>query len=284
MSATYELLHADAKDATDFIGKPVQCIVTSPPYYKQRDYGFKEQIGQEHNVGSYVANLGAVMRGLYEVLADDGVFWLNIADTYVKGRLWGIPWQVAQSSMCWTVRADVIWSKPNPKPTNATRHPAMSHEYLFMLTKDDEYGKYYYNADAILEPYAPSTLKQLNTTYTGIGKKQYAGTGAENPSDVKRRIIAGMIARGGSNKKSVWTIPPQPFSGAHFAVMPEALIEPCILSSTRPGDTVLDPFCGTGTVGVVALRHGRNFVGIDADSHNVLLADQRIADSLKGAA
>ena len=142
----------------------------------------------------------------------------------------------------------------------------------------------------IKEPYAASTKVQFEQGYNGQATKEYNGTGAQNPSDIKRRIVdkqrghsrrhAGFNDRwdalprdqqqaNGANKRSVWTISPQPFQGAHFATMPEALVEPCILAGSRPGDLVLDNFIGSGTVGVVATRLMRRWVGCDLAYHGI---------------
>lgn len=199
--------------------------------------------------------------------------------------LCGIPWRVAQAlqSAGWYLRADIIWAKPNPMPESVTDRPTRSHEYVFLLTKSQ---RYYYDAAAIAEPVSAAMLHELEQDYNGLGLKDYEGAGVQNPSSVKARIIANARAkvelrkganpnrndggaqdiapRGfGRNKRSVWTVTTQPYSGSHFATMPEQLIEPCILAGCPAGGLVLDPFFGSGTVGLVAERFDRRWVGCD---------------------
>lgn len=200
----------------------------------------------------------------------------------------GIPWRVAFAlqDAGWYLRSDIIWSKPNPMPESVTDRPTKAHEYLFLLTKSE---RYFYDADAIAEPVSASMLEQLRHGYDGTATKNYAAAGVQDPSAVKARILSksGNKARksrgdhGGvegsrshqgfgvpwegytRNKRSVWEIPTQPYAGAHFATFPEALVEPCILAGCPIGGLVLDPFIGSGTVGVVAERLGRRWVGAD---------------------
>lgn len=217
----------------------------------------------------------------------------------------GIPWMVAFALRAdgWYLRSDIIWAKPNPMPESVTDRPTRSHEYVFLLTKSP---RYYYDAKAIAEPASTAMLKEVEQGYEGSGIKDYEAAGVQNPSSVKTRIIENarrrLGAKGASmpedvrasasarfgrgagwrndpttrpltrNKRSVWTVPPQPFKGAHFATFPEKLVEPCILAGSRPGDTVLDPFCGSGRTGIVALKHGRDFLGIELNPDYVLLA------------
>lgn len=210
--------------------------------------------------------------------------------------LCGIPWRVAFALQAdgWYLRSDIIWAKPNPMPESVTDRPTKAHEYVFLLSKAE---RYYYDAEAIRLPYAASTLTQFNEPYEGEGIKDYAAAGVQNPSDIKRRITdkqrgrsrrhAGFSDRwdampkdeqqmGGANCRTVWTIPTQPYPEAHFATFPEALPERCIKAGSKAGDTVLDPFCGSGTTGYVALKLGRNFVGIELNPSYAELARKRI--------
>lgn len=306
----------------------VQCCVTSPPYWGLRDYGVVGQLGMQQTPEAYVSDLADVFDDVRRVLATDGVCWVNLGDSYqnAKGQacgvdpkqparrhglrpqdvtieglkpkdLVGIPWLFAFEARRrgWFLRSDVIWAKPNPMPESVTDRPTKSHEYLFLLTKNE---RYFYNAAAIREPYAASTLTEFETPYEGEATKEYAAVGVQNPSAIKKRITdkqrghsrrhAGFNDRwdampkveqqqGGANKRSVWTIPTMPYAGAHFATMPEKLVEPCILAGSRFGDLIFDPFSGSGTVLSVAQRLGRRAVGTDLNPAYHALAKKRTA-------
>ena len=246
----------------------IQCCITSPPYWGLRDYGHQGQIGLEKHRDEYIKELVIVFDQVRRVLADDGVLWLNLGDSYSAKQLSGIPWRVALAlqDAGWYLRQDIIWHKPNPMPESVTNRCTKAHEYMFMLAKN---ATYYFDHIAIKEPSAG----------LGATKIRFGGNKYGDSDDPKHATKSGneYVDTGTRNKRSVWTIPPQPFKGAHFAVMPEALCEPPVLATSRPGDTVLDPFAGSGTVGVVALRHGRNFVGCELNPEYADIARNRLA-------
>lgn len=269
----------------------VHCCVTSPPYFGLRDYGVDGQIGLEKTPDAFVAELVAVFREVKRVLRDDGSLWLNLGDSYagswgnyggqnrgagkqravvagsrVPNEAWdertkflppaargfpgvkpkdliGIPWLVAfvLRSDGWWLRQDIIWSKPNPMPESVRDRCTKAHEYIFMLTKS---AKYYYDADAIAED----------------AKTQNGQCG-----EIR-------------NKRSVWTVATHPFAEAHFATFPPELIEPCILAGCPEGGTVLDPFSGAGTTGMVADRLKRNAILIELNPEYAKIADNRMRD------
>ena len=233
----------------------VQCVVTSPPYFRLRDYGVAGQMGLETDVPAYVAALVRVFRELRRVVAPDGVVWLNLGDSRagsangsghvstgpVEGvprtSLVGIPWRVALAliDLGWIVSSECIYHKLNPPPSPTERRPSTEHEQLFMLTRRPDH---YFDADAIREPYAESTLREIERDYRGRAQKDYAGAGVQDASDVKRRIIKGIRRKlqagvGGANRGSIWSFPSQPSALPHFAMMPVALAERCILASSR---------------------------------------------------
>ena len=255
----------------------IQTCITSPPYWGLRDYGNDGQLGLELTPEEYVANMVAVFREVRRVLAYDGTLWLNLGDSYASGKqLVGIPWRVAFALQAdgWYLRQDIIWHKPNPMPESVKDRCTKAHEYVFLLTKS---AQYFYDAAAVAE-------KSLRPNAVGI----IGGPKAHREPPITQsdpRYRAGSEQWGRSvqvgatrNRRSVWTIATKPFTGAHFAVMPEALVEPCILAGSKPDDLVLDPFAGSGTVGVVALRHGRNFVGTELNPEYASLAESRIRD------
>lgn len=208
----------------------------------------------------------------------------------------------------WYLRSDVIWSKANPMPESVTDRPTKAHKYVFLLSKSE---RYFYDAAAISEPVSDSMLAQMCEEYNTPANKDYRSSGAQNGSEVKSRIIAGKRRRQGftsrravggmniaasgneakpyheqdfrkptRNARTVWTIPTQPYPDAHFATFPEELPERCIKAGSREGDTVLDPFCGSGTTGAVAVRHGRHFIGIELNPDYVKLARKRIGSAV----
>jgi DNA modification methylase len=208
----------------------------------------------------------------------------------------GIPWRVAFALQAdgWYLRSDIIWSKPNPMPESVTDRPTKAHEYLFLLAKSE---RYFYDAEAIKEPsitsnprkpYAPGQVDARGNGHDRNGgsirmQKVPSGwdTGAGSHGTVHRdgrsqEAEYRPVDATTRNRRTVWEIATQPFPEAHFATFPEALVEPCILAGCHEGGTVLDPFCGSGTVGVVALRHRRNFIGIELNPEYVAMAERRI--------
>jgi len=284
----------------------VQCCVTSPPYWGLRDYGHDGQIGLEETPEQYVARLVAVFAEVRRVLADDGVLWLNLGDSYASnpasgGRsssasfkgspeaigdhqtpsrtytrprglkpkdLVGIPWRVAFALQAdgWYLRSDTIWHKPNPMPESVRDRPTKAHEYVFLLSKS---ARYFYDQDAVRSPgeWKPGGFAGNPDRALAMGRE---------PSGNERPGAAPEWNGKGPNARSVWTIPTQPYSGAHFAVMPPALADRCIKSGSRVGDTVLDPFSGAGTTGMVARRLRRQYVGIELNPEFADMARQRI--------
>ena len=230
----------------------VQTCVTSPPYWGLRDYGNDGQIGLEQSPDEYVQSMVDVFKEVNRVLRDDGTLWLNLGDSYAgnkttgrndaethwKGNdigstvskwgrskdLIGVPWRVAFALQDdgWYLRQDIIWAKPNPMPESVKDRCTRSHEYVFLLTKS---AKYYFNNHAIKEDAVTGSWDKL----LPIGGKKHQENG--NPT-----YSGNQPANDGKrNKRDVWTINTKPFKGAHFAVMPEALVTPCVLAGSRGG-------------------------------------------------
>ena len=265
-----KILVGDCKEQMAHIeSQSVQTCVTSPPYWGLRDYGHDEQMGLEETPDEYIANLVEVFAEVRRVLKDDGTLWLNLGDSYgLKPKdLIGIPWRVAFALQAdgWYLRQDIIWAKPNPMPESVKDRCTKSHEYLFLLSKSP---KYYYDNEAIKEP------------SLGLGKTaiRFGGNKYGDSDDPKHATKSGneYTDSGKRNKRDVWTINAKPFKGAHFAVMPEALVEPCVLAGSREGDTVLDPFLGSGTVAVVAELHRRNWIGCELNPDYAAISEARI--------
>ena len=380
---TVQILKGDCRDVLATLpDESVHCVVTSPPYWGLRDYGTAGQLGLESSPAEYVEQMVAVFMEVRRVLRDDGTLWLNMGDSYASGEigrhdgkigrhpsgdncelkekgrerqirriqtdlkpkdLCGIPWRVAFALQAdgWYLRQDIIWSKPNPMPESVTDRCTKAHEYIFLLSKR---ARYYYDAEAIREEaLRPEGPGKVNPT-KGAGLDGFETRGGLHhigPSNVR-------------NKRSVWEVATAPFSEAHFATFPPALIEPCILAgcpekacakcgapwvrqiqvpkppadvfshSDRPDavstigtgkerhkvgmggklqdwrdanppittgrfpscscnagtvpSTVLDPFGGAGTTGLVADRLGRNALLIELNLEYAAMAERRITD------
>ena len=285
-------------------GVRVQCCVTSPPYYGLRDYGHPGQIGLEKTPAEYVAALVEVFDGVRELLADDGVLWLNLGDSYAAGGmgagsgkqltnrgtaagghmdkprkapeglkpkdLVGIPWRVAFALQAagWYLRQDIIWHKPNSMPESVTDRCTKAHEYLFLLTKSE---RYFFDHVAIQEP---ETMKPQNRL-----TPRKANPDAKVHGMPEYRQQEGGTGGGMRNRRSVWSVNTAPYGGAHFATFPPALIEPCILAGSRPGDVVLDPFMGSGTTAQVAQALGRQWIGCELNTEYAPLQQARTAQA-----
>lgn len=190
----------------------------------------------------------------------------------------GIPWMLAFALRAdgWYLRQDIIWSKPNPMPESVTDRCTKSHEYIFLFSKSKNY---FYDMNAILEPCSPNTnmrisqnlAKQIGSERANGGQKTNGnmkavsrnmdpGKGNKYNSSFDNAVCLPVEKR---NKRSVWNVTTKGYSEAHFATFPPKLIEPCILAGSREGDTILDPFWGSGTTGEVTRMHQRKAVGIE---------------------
>lgn len=266
--------------------RSVQCCVTSPPYFRLRDYLMTAQIGRERSLDDYLNELDLVFSGVWNALADDGVLFLNLGDTYADDKqLMGVPWQTAFMLQRggWILRQDIIWSKPNPMPESVKDRCTRSHEYIFMFSKS---LKYFYNSEAIAESalYSGLTGQEANGFKD---PKKFNGKHSDKQRGHGRRH-AGFNARwdamtreeqcsGTRNKRSVWKIATRPFPDAHFATFPPELPELCIKAGSKPGDLILDPFGGAGTTGLVADRLGRNAILFELNPEYAAIARNRIA-------
>ena len=306
------ILHGDVLDKLKEIEtESIQCVVTSPPYWGLRDYGSDGQLGLEETPELYVENMVNVFREIKRVLKDDGTCWLNLGDSYYGGGwkgaslnknsgdiqkahkgthcgeqikhdpkhpiiktkdLVGIPWRVALALQAdgWYLRQDIIWHKPNPMPESVQDRCTKAHEYIFLLTKS---ANYFYDADAVREPVAESSIGRLNQNIDQQVGTTRANGGKKSNGNLK---AVGDIEKG-RNKRSVWTITTKPYKEAHFAVFPPELPELCIKAGSKEGDTVLDPFFGSGTTGWVAQRLGRKWIGIELNAKYIKIAEKRFA-------
>ena len=248
-------------------GRSVQTVVTSPPYWSLRDYEVERQTGCDEGLADYVKSIVVAFDQLRRVLTDDGTVWLNIGDSYTSGNrkyrapdrknraramstrpptpsglkpkdLIGVPWRLAFAlqETGWWVRSEVIWYKPNAHPESVRDRPTKAHETVFLLSKSE---RYYYDVAAVTGPN-------------------------------RRRL------------RTMWDINTEPRSREdggiedHPAVMPASLARRCIRITSRPGDTVLDPYAGSGTTLLAAQQLGRNWAGIEIKPDYVDLIQRRI--------
>jgi DNA modification methylase len=276
-------------------GVKVQTCVTSPPYFGLRDYGHDGQIGLEDTPDEYIEAMVEVFSCVKNILADDGTLWLNIGDSYAgnnsqasnNGRagfgnarervvnrtgeglktkdLIGIPWMLAFALRAdgWYLRQDIIWHKPNPMPESVTDRCTKAHEYIFLMSKSP---KYYYDNETIKE----QVKQDYGTRDRANGKYHNEGSGLQPHTGLEKSYET-------ANKRSVWTVTTKPYEGAHFAVFPTDLIEPCILAGAPVGGVVLDPFMGSGTTAQVAQSLGRQYLGCELNPEYAPLQKKRLA-------
>lgn len=317
-----EIIQGDSIEVLKtFTDESIDCCITSPPYYGLRDYGIDGQIGLEETPDEYIQKLVDVFHEVKRCLKDDGTLWLNIGDSYwgsgsrgfdftdkfsdasklqqgSKGTidlhnlpklvgnvgeyknkdLIGIPWMLAFALRAdgWYLRQDIIWHKPNPMPESVKDRCTKSHEYIFLLSKKPHY---YFDYEAIQEP---SIWK--DDSRKDEGRIEYDGkrTGDDVTPGAQQSFVKITDMR---NKRDVWDITTKAVKEAHFATFPEELVEPCIKAGSRVNGTVLDPFFGSGTTGIVAIRLNREYIGIDLNPEYIEIAKQRTSNvqmSLEG--
>lgn len=238
-----------------------RCCVTSPPYWSLRDYAAEGQIGAEAKPDDYIEHLVEVFEGVKRVLTPDGTFWLNIGDSYTSGnRGYRAPDRKNP------IRA-MSYRPPTPEGLKPKDLVGIPWRVAFALQR----AGWYLRSEIIWEKpnCMPESVKDRPTRcheyiflFTKSLKYYYDAESIREP--------------GGRNRRTVWSIPTEPFIGAHFATFPPKLIEPCVLAGSAPGDWVLDPFFGSGTVGVVCEQNGRFYVGIELNPEYVRIAIERI--------
>lgn len=278
----------------------VDCCITSPPYYRLRDYGVEGQIGLEDTPEEYIARIVEIFKEVLRVLKPDGTCWLVIGDTYngYKGNanqknaesmyaghrhqptrepnhgledkslknkdLIGIPWMLAFAlrSIGFYLRQDIVWHKPNPMPESVRDRCTKSHEYIFLLTKS---ARYFFDADAIKEKARKDNMAHMvhhRRIENGTYRKKYSDY-MITPSDMR-------------NKRDVWKVPVRPSKDAHFATFPPTLIRDCVLAGCPKGGVILDPFIGTGTTAAVALEYGRRYIGFELNADYMEIIKKKI--------
>ncbi len=273
-------------DSTEFLATLpdgcIDCTITSPPYFRQRDYGSADQLGQEQTPREYVDRMVALFQQCFRATAPTGSLWLVLGDKYLEGELLGMPWRVAlaMADAGWVLRSDIIWHKPNAMPSAVKNRPTTDHEYVFFFTKSRD--NYYYDADAVRQPHVTFTPQsRMRGGRRHFGQRD--GTPEQGKNSGNNNLHTGRWDQAfhpkGRNRRTVWSVPLSKFREAHFAVFPESLVETCMLAGSPVDGLVLDPFLGSGTTAVVARRLGRRYLGIDCASEYCEMAARRLADA-----
>lgn len=287
-----------------------RACVTSPPYWEQREYLPAEhpdkalEIGHEATPALYIAALVEVFREVRRTLTDDGTLWINIGDKYANDGKWGgatggkhasrhhgatgigrnrthtglppkslmgMPWRLAFALQDdgWILRSDIIWHKPNAMPAGGiSDRPTSAHEHVFLLSVTPQY---FFDQDAVREPHAARKRKS--------GPNALGGQREIRPRGTKATLDDQSYHPLGRNVRDVWEIGTEHGDGAHAAPMPLELARRCVRAGSAPGDHVLDPFGGSGTVGLVTEGEGRHATLIELDDRAVSLARGRTAQT-----
>jgi len=295
-----------------FPDESIDMCVTSPPYFRLRDYGIDGQMGLEETPEEYINNLVNVFSEVKRVMKKEGTLWVNIGDSYAghnsvasnNGRcgmgtkrekvdnripngcknkdLIGIPWMLAFALRAdgWYLRQDIIWNKVNSIPESVTDRCTKSHEYIFLLSKSD---KYYFDFEAIQEE-ATGYDGRKDTKMHGSTKYKDANIMPDQkPNSLSVRGHERWTFKNGKairRKRDVWTVPTKPCKEAHFATFPIKLIEPCILSGCPENGIVLDPFMGSGSTAIAARLLGRNYVGCELNQKYIAIAEKRLVEEV----
>lgn len=276
----WRVITGDCRDVLPSLdAESVQTCVTSPPYWGQRDYGHDAQIGQESDVGAYVDALREVFAEVRRVLRPDGTAWLNLGDKLDRrGSYHGIPWRVALALKDdgWLVRQEVIWAKRNGLPEGSARdRPHRFHEQVFLLAPN---RRYYYDEAAIREDSDPAQ-EAHNRRYAKEYDANTERARHREPGNVNHVGIHSRPGPGGRSKRSVWrTSVARHYRDIHTATYPVDLVEPCVLAGAPVGGVVLDPFSGAATTGVAALRHGREYIGVELNPAYAERSRERLAE------
>jgi site-specific DNA-methyltransferase (adenine-specific) len=282
----------------------IDCVITSPPYFQLRDYGASGQLGQEATVGEWVENLRAVFREVARVLKPAGSVWLNLGDGFSRHQRYGAPPKgmllgperliIGLAADGWIVRNKVVWAKTNHLPTSVTDRLSLTYEPIYFLVRS---RRYFYDLDAIRVPH---TSAPKHRPASSAEKAAWSGVLAAPRKGLLKLEAQGRVGHPlGKNPGDVWRLAVSNYRGAHFATFPEEMVRRPILAtcpfrvcgrcgaaqpvpgcecsaSYVPG-IVLDPFFGAGTVGVVARKLGRDWLGIELNEDYVKLAEQRLA-------
>lgn len=262
----------------------IQCCITSPPYYGLRDYGESEQIGLENSLDDYFFKLIFVFNEIKRILKNEGVLWVNIADTRKRKKLLHVPekFMLHMEKSGWILRDDIIWHKTNAMPESTKDRLTNCYEHIYMFTKKT---KYYFNLAAAMEPAVGFNREPVNGSVGAFGpnqsrrrgnRKTFRGntytnkTAYDNDSYMSADSVGNTENKSGLRRmRNVWSIATTNKSTTkikHYAKFPDELAKRCILLSSQENDIVLDPFVGSGTTCRIANQYGRKYIGIDINN------------------
>jgi len=279
----------------------IDCVITSPPYWQLRDYGYEGQWGLEPTYQEYLENLWSLMDAIYPKLKDGGTVWVNLGDSYSSNR-WSdtksgtgksgtyadilTNKQISEPNKCllliphrfaigciyrgWIVRNDIIWAKRNGMPESVTDRFSKKHEYLFFMVKSE---KYYFDLDAIRDkPISDNVIRDKSKESFGIGTSTFS-EGARNTNNP--------LGKNPGSVSDFWDIPTKPSSFKHYASYNDSLLVKPILAGCPKGGIIYDPFMGTGSTAEAAIRAGRRFIGSEMSEDYVKIAEERLAPYLR---
>lgn len=305
------LFYGDVLESANKIpDNSVNCVITSPPYWQLRDYGFTGQWGLEPTYQEYLANLQSLMKEVWRVLKPDGTAWVNLGDTYggfsgqggdfgkhknenpeIKGTKFnnGIKKPFDKSLMLiphrfaidcidngWILRNDIIWAKPNGMPESVTDRFSKKHEYMFFFAKQQ---KYYFDLDSVREkPVTGYNRTDILKTKTS-GSLTALNSGRLNELE-KNGFVAmknNPLGKNCGDVSDFWAIPTKPSRSDHYASYNLDLIKKPILAGCPPDGVIYDPFMGTATTAVGAIKYGRRFIGSEGNKEYFEMACKNIA-------
>lgn len=253
----------------------VQTTITSPPYFRQKDYGRKGQIGWEDSVGDYVRSVTDVLKEVLRLTSPTGCCFVVVGDSFVGKSLQLVPHRlaIAAADAGWTVRNDLIWAKSDAAPDGAADRWRYAHEHVLFLTKNPR--GYKFNSDAIRVPHSPVTIRRWGDGQKYGGRKAKAEAGPNGQRFKRGKTFK--LNGNGALPRDVLEFATARSRLDHFATFPESLVERLVLATTDAGDVVLDPFAGTSTTGAVAMKHARRYLGIELNSEYVRIGQERLA-------
>ncbi len=284
MLENHRLICGDANDVLATLPPDtVDLTVTSPPYFRHRDYGVIGQLGVEATVADYIAKIREVMTQLLRVTKETGACFFVVGDTYEKQKLLLVPHRIAlvADTIGWTIRNDLIWSKLDPPPESPRNRWRCGHEHVLFLTKRP--GKYTFHADSIRVPYADATKRRWGNGQVYGGPKS-----EERPNQKASRMRHGKTFKLNPNGclptdvlPDVWALPAGDSSVRHYATFPDRLVQMIILACSNSDDLVLDPFVGSGTTCRVAKKEGRRSIGIELNPEYAKMAASAVGATIE---